>query len=51
MTCCFRECPFNVNKYFKMKDLQAARGKTPFRTVAEVDAHITYAILVTAVQL
>ncbi|KAF9247053.1 hypothetical protein BU15DRAFT_84619 [Melanogaster broomeanus] len=24
----------------KLKDLQAARGKTPFRTVAEVDAHI-----------
>ncbi|KAF9221974.1 nuclear segregation protein Bfr1 [Gyrodon lividus] len=25
----------------KSKDLQAARGKTPFRTVAEVDAHIS----------
>lgn len=43
-TCCFRECRVNVNKRLKTKDLQAARGKTPFRTVDEVDAHIKYAI-------
>lgn len=50
-TCYFHGCRFDVNKYFKTKDLQAARGKTPFRTVAEVDAHITYAIPVAAFQL
>ncbi|KAG6378543.1 hypothetical protein JVT61DRAFT_12808 [Boletus reticuloceps] len=29
----------------KTKDLQAARGKTPFRSVEEVDVHIKYVIL------
>ncbi|KAH0839747.1 hypothetical protein J3R83DRAFT_687 [Lanmaoa asiatica] len=42
--CYFRESRFNAAKHLKTKDLQAARGKTPFRTVAEVDAHIKYAI-------
>lgn len=45
---CYRS---DVNKYLKTKDLQAARSKTPFRTVAEVDAHIKYAIPTIAFQL
>jgi hypothetical protein len=27
-----------------VKDLQAAKAKTPFKTVAEIDAHIKYAL-------
>lgn len=49
-TCYFRECRFNAKKYLKTKDLQAARGKTPFRAVAEVDTHIKYAVPVTTFQ-
>ena len=40
-TCRSRECRLNA-KYLQTKDLQAARGKTPFRTVAEIDSHIKY---------
>ena len=50
-TCCSLECRVNANKYLKTKDLQTARGKTPFQTVAEVDTHIEYAIRVTTFQL
>ena len=51
LTYWFFECRVNANKHLKTKDLQAARGKTPFRTVAEVDAHIKYAIPATTFQL
>ena len=47
---CFCECRFDANEYLKTKDLQAARGKTQFRTVAEVDTHIMYAIPMTTFQ-
>ena len=50
-TCYFLECRVNANKYLKTKDLQTARGKTPFQTVAEVDTHIEYAIRVATLQL
>ncbi len=31
-----------LHRLFKVKDLQSARGKTQFRTVEEVDAHIRH---------
>lgn len=31
----------------KIKDLQAAKAKTPFKTVVDVDAHIKYVLLPT----
>lgn len=34
---------FLTKRAMQIKDLQAARGKTPFKTTADVDAHIRYA--------